>query len=143
VADAEAAAATRREAPGTISGIDDQIAAAEQQLNALRSGSVQTGMLQGRVPATLMGPEDELFQVFSGREVVNAISSATFGALSEGEREFLQTTVPNRRLSEAANMRIIEERLRILRKAKDIEAGRLEGAGGQAPAQNTDPLGLR
>ena len=142
--EARSQADIRQSSPESMQSLNDAIADSERILSDFEAGKIQTGFFQGRAPVQFMGPEDEEFQVFVGQRIIDAISSATFGQLSEGEREFLRTTVPNRTFTEEANKRIIRRRLEILRKAKAIEEGRYEAAGGQTTPQPTnDPLGIR
>jgi hypothetical protein len=121
---------TSYEAPQTIQNLDNKIDRDKQVLAELKLGKYQTGPILGRTPA--MTTNQQLFDVFSGEGVLNAISQATFGALSEGERQFLRTTVPSRDKTEEANMAIIERRIQILEKAKKIEQDRLSKSTGGA-----------
>ena len=78
----------------------------------MENDEFDTGPIVGRFPA--LTTEGQEFAVFSGEGIIDKISSATFGQLSEGEREFLQSTVPSRDKTEEANKRIIERRIQIL-----------------------------
>ena len=62
----------------------------EEFIRKLESGELDTGFFIGQFPAVTT--DAQLFEVFSGDQVLEKISSATFGALSEGEREFLRST---------------------------------------------------
>lgn len=88
----------------------------EAFIRQLESGELDTGFFIGQFPA--ISTEAQLFEVFSGDQVLEKISSATFGALSEGEREFLRTTVTSRDKTPAANIAIIRRKIDILSKAE-------------------------
>jgi hypothetical protein len=140
----------QQSAPQEIASLEESITRNRNMLADLEAGKHQTGFFAGKMPA--ITENQQLFDVFTGEDVLQKISSATFGALSEGEREFLRQTVPSRDLSESANMSIIKRRLEILDRAMAMEKRRLENATGPVidvrPSQTregsaSDPLGIR
>ena len=59
-----------------------------------------------------------------GKDVIKAISSATFGALSEGEREFLKNIGISEKNTEEANVSLLEQRATDLQRTRDRLAKR-------------------
>jgi uncharacterized protein YdgA (DUF945 family) len=85
----------------------------------LESGELDTGPFQGRIVG--LTAAGQRFQRVSGQAVIEAIGQATFGQLSEGERQFLAGTVANPLADESVNQEALNEMLRILRKAQEIQ----------------------
>lgn len=119
---------SRQEARKELDRISEAESANREMLDRLKRGDFQTGPVIGQFPA-VQTPGQE-FDVFSGQGVIDAIGQATFGALSEGEREFLTTTVPSRDKTEEANIRIIERRLRILERARKRAEAKIQPDAG-------------
>jgi len=69
---------------GDMARIDDEIARTERLLKEFKAGKYQTGPIAGMLPNYRTSAQDLARE--QGKDVVSAISSATFGALSEGER---------------------------------------------------------
>lgn len=131
VAEAEARARERvkveTEAQSDIASLDESIRKTQEVLNRFRRGDFSTGPVRGRLPAVTTA--DQELESFIGEDVLQRISSATFGALSEGERGFLRSSGMNRENTEAANIGILERRLTSLENAKRAAQRRLSGAG--------------
>jgi hypothetical protein len=90
---------------------------AQKFVAMLENGELETGPLVGRFPA--MSTNAQLFDAFSGENIIESISSATFGALSEGERQFIKSTNPNRTMTEEANLDIINRKIQVIKEAQD------------------------
>ena len=71
------------------------------------------------------------------------ISSATFGALSEGEREFLKNIGISENVSEESNVAYLEERLKTLQRARDRLRTRPPLIQSPGAGARPDPLGIR
>lgn len=124
-AQAQADVRARSELPEKIAQDQSFIDNAERFVGLLESGELETGPFAGRFPA--LTTNAQLFDAFSGENIIESISSATFGQLSEGERQFIATTNPNRRLTEEANIDIIKRKIRMIRGAQGRARRRLEG----------------
>jgi hypothetical protein len=114
------------EVPGDIATLDEQIRKATDVLNRFKRGDFQTGPIAGFGPAVTTAGQD--LESYIGEDVLQRLSQATFGALSEGERDFLRRSGMNRQNTEAANISILERRLTSLENAKRIAQQRLERA---------------
>jgi hypothetical protein len=114
------------EVPGDIASLDEQIRKATDVLNRFKRGDFQTGPIAGFGPAVTTAGQD--LESYIGEDVLQRLSQATFGALSEGERDFLRRSGMNRQNTEAANISILERRLTSLENAKRIAQQRLERA---------------
>ncbi|MEM8714166.1 MAG: hypothetical protein AAGE92_00070 [Cyanobacteria bacterium P01_G01_bin.4] len=132
-ADAQRVVEGARELEGAEAKTQQFIDDAEGFIEQLESGELRTGPLRGQLPA--FSTEAQLFDAWSGEQVLDRISEATFGALSEGEREFLRRTVTNRTNTPEANIRLIERKIEILRKA---EARARRRAGVEEPPAPTE-----
>ena len=133
---AQTAAQTREDVAagqgGTEMGIlrlETQLGNIDQVLADLRSGDLKTGFFQGR--ASGLSTEGQRMTTLSGKNVIDLISSATFGQLSEGERRFLESTTFNLLNTEERNIEQIEEFRRITEKALELERRRLQRLGGE------------
>lgn len=104
------------ELPGLEDKTNRVISEGKEIIEQLESGELKTGFFRGQLPA--IKTNEQLFDVFSGEQVLEKISSATFGALSEGEREFLRTTVSSRTKTPEANIEIIKRKIEILQNAE-------------------------
>ena len=101
--------------PAAIQRDEQVITDIDSVLKSIESGDLQTGPIAGRLPA--LSSEAQTFDLISGEQAINKISSATFGQLSEGERKFIQGIVANRRLNEDVNIRELQQLRDILVKA--------------------------
>ena len=108
------------EAEADLPEVSDKTARVVEQgqeiIRQLESGELDTGFFRGQLPA--LTTNEQLFEVFSGDQVLEKISQATFGALSEGEREFLRTTVSSRTKTPEANIKIIKDKIALLQEAE-------------------------
>lgn len=100
-----------------INVIDDEILRTQRLLTEFKAGKYQTGPLAGRLPNWRTASQD--LQREQGKDVIKAISSATFGALSEGERQFLRELGISENASEESNVNMLTERLEKLQRTKD------------------------
>ena len=115
--------------PAAIASTERFSSEGRKFIDKLKSGELETGFFRGQLPA--ISTDAQLFDVFSGEQILERISEATFGALSEGERAFLKETVSARTKTPEANIAIIERKIDILERA---EARARERAG-------VDPIG--
>lgn len=106
------AAKSRIEIPENIAAAEPLIAQGEGFIQQLESGQLSTGPLRGQFPA--FTTEEQLFEAYSGAQLLEQISSVTLGALSKGEMDFLKTTVTNRTNTPEANIQIIKQKNDIL-----------------------------
>jgi hypothetical protein len=113
--------------------IDDEILRTQRLLSEFESGKYQTGPLAGKLPNVRTAAQD--LQREQGKDVIKAISSATFGALSEGEREFLRTIGVSESATEESNMNMLTERLAKLKRTKE----RLQTRGRLGVGPNAAP----
>lgn len=113
----------RNELPAQIAKDEAFINKAEEFIGALEDGTLDTGPFIGRFPAVTT--KAQLFEAFSGENTLALISEATFGALSEGEREFLVGTTIGRGKTEEANIKIMNDKIRMLRDAQRRNEQRL------------------
>jgi hypothetical protein len=114
---------SRQELPAEIAKSNDFIDRAEGFIESLKTGSLDTGPIIGRFPA--ISDQAQLFEAFSGQGIVEAIGQATFGALSEGEREFLSSTVFSRDKNEDVNIELLERAVDIVKGAQQRAAENL------------------
>jgi len=128
-ADATRAASARDELPAQIAKDEEQILEAQKFLGMLERGEVSTGPIVGNLPP--LTTNSQLFEAFSGKNIIASISEATFGSLSEGEREFIRTVNPNRKNTEEANMDIIRRKVEILERAVTRQKQKLSGVSNQ------------
>ncbi len=98
--------------PEDIAEDEPLIEQGEEFIRQLESGQLETGFFRGQVPA--FKTEEQLFEAYSGQQLLKQISSVTLGALSKGEMDFLQTTVTNRTNTPEANIDIIRRKNDIL-----------------------------
>jgi hypothetical protein len=100
-----------------VNVLDDEILRTQRLLTEFKAGKYQTGPLAGKLPNFRTSAQD--LQREQGKDVIKAISSATFGALSEGEREFLRNLGISENASEESNINMLEQRLTQLQKTKE------------------------
>lgn len=96
--------------------IDDEILRTQRLLSEFKSGKYQTGPLSGRLPNMRTAAQD--LEREQGKDTIKAISSATFGALSEGERGFLKELGVSQTANEESNINMLERRLEELQRTK-------------------------
>jgi len=100
--------------------------AVQDTIDDIKSGRLKTGIIQGKFSRfTTAG---ERLQGLSGRQVIDLISEATFGQLSEGERKFLRDITFSLDRTEGFNLEELEKFQEIIDKVISIEesdAGRL------------------
>lgn len=113
--------------------IDDEILRTQRLLTEFKSGKYQTGPLAGKLPNLRTSAQDLSRE--QGKDTLAAISSATFGALSEGERAFLKEIGISENVNEESNINRLQERLTGLQRAKNRlkSRRRLDAFGGSAP----------
>lgn len=121
--------------PEEIAQDQEFIDRAQKFVDMLKNNELETGPIAGRLPA--LSTNAQLFEAFSGENIIQSISSATFGALSEGERQFIKSTNPNRTLTEEANIDIIQRKIDMIKRAQNRAREKL----GQEPVKNTTPTG--
>jgi hypothetical protein len=102
---------------GDLAKIDDEINRTKRLIQEFQAGKYQTGYLAGKLPNVRTAAQD--LQREQGKDVIGAISSATFGALSEGEREFLRNLGISENNSEESNINLLTRRQQELEKARD------------------------
>jgi hypothetical protein len=83
-------------------------------LTDFKGGKYQTGPIAGRLPNVRQSAQELESQI--NQLTLDAISSATFGSLSEGERAFLSRRLISDEFTEEANIANLERRLEILNK---------------------------
>jgi hypothetical protein len=93
-------------------------------IERLKSGELSTGPIRGQLPA--FTTNEQLFEAYSGAQILDQISSVTLGALSEGEMEFLKTTVSGRTRTEEANIDIIQRKIDTIEAANQRALAKLE-----------------
>jgi hypothetical protein len=113
--------------------IDDEILRTQRLLTEFKAGKYQTGPLAGKLPNFRTSAQD--LQREQGKDVIKAISSATFGALSEGERSFLRELGISESATEESNVNMLTERLDKLQRTK----GRLQTRGRLGVGPNASP----
>lgn len=99
-----------------VNVIDDEILRTQRLLSEFKAGKYQTGPLAGRLPNVRTAAQDLSRE--QGKDTITAISSATFGALSEGERGFLKELGVSETVNEESNINMLERRLEGLQRAK-------------------------
>ena len=121
--------ARARELPGSVLAMQQNVDRARGFIDDLRAGRLKTGQIyQGKLSG--FTPKGEDFNAFASQRVIDLISSATFGQLSEGEREFLSRVEFSLLKDEEINIQDLERYAQILDKAIEIETkdiNRLEG----------------
>jgi hypothetical protein len=100
-----------------LAAIDDEILRTQRLLTEFEQGKYQTGPLAGRLPAVRTAAQN--LEREQGKDVIRNISSATFGALSEGEREFLRKLGISDTATEKSNIDYLQGRLRSLQVARE------------------------
>ena len=115
----------RVELPAQIAKDQEYLDKGEKFLKILENNELNTGPIQGLFPA--MTTNAQLFEAFTGENVIQSISQATFGALSEGERAFLRDTNPSRNLTEEANIDIIKTKMKYIKAGQQRLKDRLAG----------------
>jgi hypothetical protein len=110
---------------GGIESLTSEIGALDSFRGQLERGELQTGPISQHFPAAIAqigsggsGADLEDFQAHSGDRIFNRIGEATFGALSEGEREFIRSTVEGRGTSEEGNIQIMDRKIFGARRAR-------------------------
>lgn len=121
----------RRAFQANIALYDQQIARAKGFIEALDDGRLDTGPLIDGATSSLT-PVGQDFRSFANERVVDLIGSATFGALSEGEREFLSQISFSLQKDESINRKDLVRFVEILEKAKEIEQGELNNLRGDS-----------
>lgn len=122
---AEAAAGATGKAEGEraatfqqdLNVIDDEILRTQRLLTEFQQGKYQTGPIAGRLPNARTAAQD--LNRESAKDTLKGISSATFGALSEGERKFLKELGVNESINEESNINLLQERLQGLQRTKE------------------------
>lgn len=125
-----------------IATIDDEILRTQRLLTEFEQGKYQTGPLAGRLPAVRTAAQD--LRREQGKDVIRNISSTTFGALSEGEREFLREIGISETASEESNTNYLKERLKSLQLSRERLKGRrplITSQGIPASGSFTHPSG--
>jgi hypothetical protein len=119
--------------------IDDEILRTQRLLSEFKAGKYQTGPLAGRLPNVRTAAQDLSRE--QGKDTIKAISSATFGALSEGERGFLKELGVSETANEESNINMLERRLEELQRTKRrLNTRERLGVGPTtAPAQQGSP----
>lgn len=135
--EAQADVTAEIELPGQIAKDQEFIEKGERFINMLESGELNTGPIVGQAPP--LSTNAQLFQAFSGENVIQSISSATFGQLSEGERKFIETTNPSRKNTEAANIDIIKTKIEYIKRAQERARQRLDKASGEVRRRRYNP----
>ena len=108
-----------RSLPISIARGEQELERQQQAIDALEAGTLDTGPIaQVFSRFTSAG---QRFGQLTGQAVIDAISSATFGQLSEGEREFLRTTTIDLGAQEDVNIETLRRMQEITRKALEIE----------------------
>ncbi|MEM6817204.1 MAG: hypothetical protein AAF578_00300 [Pseudomonadota bacterium] len=97
---------------------------AQTFIEVLQNGELETGFWRGKLPAYTT--EEQLFEAFSGQQVLDQLSSVTLGAISRDELDLLKSTVSNRENTREANIRLLQQKLQIL---EDVERRLRERAG--------------
>jgi hypothetical protein len=121
-----------------LARIDDEVERTERLLAEFRAGRYQTGPIAGRLPNVRTSAQELSRE--QGKDVIGAISSATFGALSEGEREFLRNIGISETATEEANISLLEQRKKELTRARDrLRQQGLAGNYGDAKASGAKP----
>lgn len=124
-----------------VNVIDDEILRTQRLLTEFKSGKYQTGPLAGKLPNFRTSAQD--LQREQGKDVIKSISSATFGALSEGERGFLRQLGISEDANEESNINMLEQRLSQLQRTKDrLKTRSRLGVGPNAP-EAAAPSGSR
>lgn len=114
----------RRALPANIAKYDQQIERAKGFIKAFENGMLDSGpIIDGKIAA--FTPVGQDFAAFAGENVLNLISSATFGQLSEGEREFLRRISFSLEKDEDINVQDLERFIEVLEKSRDIETAEL------------------
>lgn len=122
-AKAEAAAIGKAEAERAstfqkdLNIIDDEILRTQRILTEFQNGKYQTGPFLGGLSTKYTTAGQDLARE-AGKDVLKGISEATFGALSEGEREFIKTLGINPNSSEESNINLLTQRLQELQRTK-------------------------
>lgn len=130
---AEIDARNRESLPAEIQQAGEFIDQADKYINAFETGQLGSGPVEQFWRQ--FTPSGQGFSSFSGEQILNLISSATFGALSEGERNFLEGVTFNLGDDESVNIdklkrakRIVEgARKRAMEKMDRLEGNEFEG----------------
>lgn len=124
-----------------MSVIEDEIERTVRLIGEFKGGVYQTGPLAGKLPAFRTAAQN--LKREQGKDVVRNIGSATFGALSEGERGFLKDLGVSEDASEESNIAYLEEREKVLRRAKNRLRARPPLIQSPGAGARPDPLGIR
>jgi hypothetical protein len=127
-----------RELPAQIEADADYLSQVEKFMGMLESGELKTGPGRGKVPA--LTTNEQIFEAFSNENIIDSISEATFGALSEGELGFLTRTNISRNLTPEANLDILQRKYDIIKRAQLRAMRRINAAGGEGTADITSLL---
>lgn len=128
-------AKSRISVPEDIATDEPLIEQGEGFIRALESGGLSTGPIRGQAPA--FTTQEQLFEAYSGQQLLDQISSVTLGALSKGEMDFLKTTVTDRTNTEEANIEIIKQKNDIMLRA--AKRGRKK-VGIDSPSDKSKPV---
>ncbi len=130
--DAERAATFQQD----IGVIDDEILRTQRLLTEFQQGKYQTGPILGPAATKFTTAGQDLSRE-QGKDVLKNISQATFGALSEGERQFLKGIGIDPIKNEESNIAYLNEKFTVLQKAKQrllsrppVDGRRQSGATG-------------
>jgi hypothetical protein len=101
----------RTEALGSLPGLESSLSTAQQSLDLLdkiKTGGVTTAMIRGAQSFLGNQPQDEAeFQFYAGKAVLDGLENFT-GAISEGERKYLENLYYSLERSGFANKAILE-----------------------------------
>ena len=120
----------KRALPTSLLRAQETIDEVDKVIAEIESGELSTGPIQGAF--SQYKPGGELLRKLGNTKVLDLISQATFGALSEGERSFLDKIAFGLGKTEEFNVDELKKFKRILQKAMEIEqrdASRLDVGG--------------
>lgn len=107
----------RSRLPDQIARDEATIADIDMVIDAIESGQLQTGPIAGQFPA--LSDAAQKFDMITGKQIVNLISSATFGQLSEGERKFIAGIAASRKKNESVNLDELRQLRKLLKGASE------------------------
>lgn len=108
----------RGELTQDISSIDEEVRRAEEMLAKFESGEVGSGLIEGNVDRLFNTASAAEIGRYQGQETIDKISEATFGALSEGEREFLSELGVRYNVDEEVNKSYLKRKIASLNRTK-------------------------
>lgn len=121
--------------------LDDEILRTQRLLTEFESGKYQTGPIAGRMPNLRTSAQDLSRE--QGKDTLKAISSATFGALSEGERAFLRELGVSENATEESNVNMLGQRLTQLTKTRNrLQSRRRLGLDASPAAASAVPVAV-